>query len=166
MENAPDQGVGWRKRLAEWLIVNLGIIVIDPTNKPIDIVPEDSASMTRRNQMKLQGNWKDYQAECRLMRCVDLRLVDIADFLIVNIDLNIHACGTYEELFLANRSKKPIIVRYVQGKQAMSDWMAGTLPHEMIFSTWYEIETYLEHISFGDKIETLKRWLFFDRNKL
>ena len=45
------------------------------------------------------------------IRPVDLRMVDICDFLIVNLDLEVHATGTYEELYWANRCIKPILVR-------------------------------------------------------
>lgn len=166
MEHAADKGVGWRKELGSWLLKNLDVIPIDPANKPIDLVPEDPASMVQRRSMKTKGQWVKYQKECRLMRCVDLRLVDVADFLIVNIDLTVPACGTWEELFLANRSKKPIIVRMAQGKAAGSDWLFGTLPHQMIFSTWDEVKIYLTHVHRDIKIKTLKRWLFFDRSKL
>ena len=32
----------------------------------------------------------------KTIRAVDLRLVDISDFMIVNLDLNVHPCGTLE----------------------------------------------------------------------
>lgn len=165
MEAAPDKGVGWRIELAGWL-KKLGIVCIDPANKPIDIVPEDAESMARRRAMKNKKQWVKYQKECRLMRCVDLRLVDIADILIVNVDFRVYSIGTWEEVTVANRSKKPIIVRIEQGKMAGTDWLFGTLPHQMIFSTWDEVKAYLTHIHRDDKIRTLKRWLFFDRRRL
>ena len=44
-------------------------------------------------------------------------MVDICDFLVVNLDLDVHATGTYEELYWANRMKKPILVRIEQGME-------------------------------------------------
>lgn len=41
----------------------------------------------------------------KVIRSVDLRLVDISDFMIVNLDLETHPCGTLEEIFWANRQK-------------------------------------------------------------
>ena len=98
----------------------------------------------------------------KIIRSVDLRMVDIVDFLIVNIDIETYTCGTPEEYFWANRCKKPIICRIVQGKENTPDWLLGTIPHEMIFSTWSEVIDYFRHIAFDDKINLLKRWMFFD----
>ena len=98
----------------------------------------------------------------KTIRSVDLRLVDISDFLIVNLDLDHYACGTWEELFLANRSKKPIVIHIEQGKQNTPDWLFGTIPHQMIFSTWLELQSYLQYIDGNSQIEHHNRWRFFD----
>jgi hypothetical protein len=98
----------------------------------------------------------------KVIRSVDLRLVDISDFLVVNLDLDTHPCGTLEEIFLANREKKPIIIHMVQGKQNAPDWLFGTIPHEMIFSSWNEIKNYLSHINCSEIINDHKRWYFFN----
>ena len=98
----------------------------------------------------------------KTIRSVDLRLVDISDFLIVNLDLDIHPCGTYEEIFWANRQKKPIIIHMVQGKENAPDWLFGTIPHEMIFSSWDDIKSYLGSINEIDEINNYNRWYFFN----
>ena len=89
-------------------------------------------------------------------------MCDMADMLIVNIDLTIPTCGTWEELFTANRAKKPILVRVVQGKAHAPGWLFGTIPHQHIFSTWQEICDYVREVDSGDYIPTYNRWLFFD----
>ena len=96
------------------------------------------------------------------IRNVDLRMVDISDFLIVNIDLDIYPCGTMEEIFLGNREKKPIILHMKQGKQNTPDWLFGAIPHQLIFSSWEEIRGYLTHINTSSSIDSYKRWYFFD----
>jgi nucleoside 2-deoxyribosyltransferase len=98
----------------------------------------------------------------KTIRSVDLRLVDISDFLVVNLDLDIHPCGTYEEITWANRQKKPIIIHMVQGKGHAPDWLFGMIPHQMIFSNWDEIKNYLNHINNSENIDTHKRWYFFN----
>ena len=98
----------------------------------------------------------------KVIRRVDLRLVDISDFLIVNLDLEIHPCGTYEEIFTANRCKKPIIIHMEQGKNKAPDWIFGTIPHQMIFSNWENLKSYLLHINSDKNIECYKRWQFFN----
>jgi nucleoside 2-deoxyribosyltransferase len=97
----------------------------------------------------------------KTIRAVDLRLVDMSDFLIVNLDINTHPCGTLEEIFWANRQKKPIIIHMEQGKNQTPDWLFGTIPHQMFFSTWDEIKQYLVHIDTSENIDTHKRWYFF-----
>ena len=97
----------------------------------------------------------------KTIRSVDLRLVDISDFIVVNLDLNIHPCGTYEEIFWANRQKKPVIMRIVQGKENAPDWLFGTFPHQHIFSDWHDIYAYLEHVNTAENVNNYNRWYFF-----
>jgi len=37
----------------------------------------------------------------------------------------------------------------------------GTIPHQMIFSSWQEIKNYLIHIDSETSIDDFKRWYFF-----
>jgi hypothetical protein len=48
-----------------------------------------------------------------------------------------------------------------QGKSNTPDWLFGTIPHQMIFSTWDEVKEYLLHINNTANIESYKRWYFF-----
>ena len=43
----------------------------------------------------------------KIIRCVDLRMVDISDFLVVNLDPDIPTFGTHEEIANANRQRSP-----------------------------------------------------------
>ena len=100
----------------------------------------------------------------KTIRTTDLRLVDISNFLVVNLDLDVHPCGTYEEIFWANRQKKPILIHMEQGKKNAPDWLFGTIPHQMIFSSWDEIKEYLRNIDSGKYFKTYDRWYFFNVN--
>jgi hypothetical protein len=166
MDRVPDGGVEWRDRLTPWLN-SRGIIVLNPVDKPCEIGREDAESRRIRHEAKMRGDYS-LLIKDKEVRGVDLRLVDNTDFLIVNLDLETHPCGTYEELFWANREKKPIIVRVEQGKDHAPDWLWWTIPHQMIFSTWEEVKTYLDHIAFDplEKIDRFKRWIFFDWEKV
>lgn len=160
MDRVQDGGVGWRQEIGLWLR-SRGVIVLDPTNKPIDIGVEDMENRQLRHELKSQGDFAAVKRDMKIIRCVDLRMVDLADFLVVNINTDVHACGTYEELFLANRQKKPIIIRVEQGKINLPDWLFGTLPHEMIFSTLPEIHDYLHYIDSAPEVDGMNRWYFF-----
>lgn len=161
MDRVSDRGATWRDNITPFLN-NLGIIVFNPITKPTDIGLEDQESHSVKTKLKQQHRYDELSSMMKTIRSVDLRLVDISDFLIVNLDLNVHPCGTLEEIFLANRQKKPIIIHMVQGKDQTPDWLFGTIPHQMIFSTWQDIKVYLTHINSSENIDTYKRWYFFD----
>ena len=161
MDRVQDGGVGWRQEIGTWLR-SRGVIVLDPTNKPIDIGVEDMENRQLRHELKAAGDYRSVSQDMKIIRCVDLRMVDLSDFLVVNIDTNVHACGTYEELTLGNRQKKPIILRIEQGKANAPDWLFGTLPHQMMFSTWEEVSDYLHNIDSAPEVDAMRRWLFFN----
>lgn len=161
IDRVEDRGEGWRNEITPFL-ENLGVIVLNPIKKTTDIGLEDENSHILKIKLKKDENYEELSKLMKVVRSVDLRLVDISDFLIVNLDLNIHPCGTYEEIFWANRQKKPIIIHLEQGKNLAPDWLFGTIPHEMIFSNWEDIKKYLIEINSADKIKTHKRWYFFN----
>jgi len=163
MDRVADGGEEWRIGLQRDL-ADLGIFWLDPTHKPIDIGIEDAQMRQEMAALKKLEFYSEAAAPVKVIRAVDLRMVDISDFLVVNIDLEAHACGTYEELFLANRQKKPIIVRIEQGKKNTPNWLLATLPHEMIFSTWDQVKGYLRHVATDATIQHFNRWMFFDFN--
>lgn len=161
MDRVADRGNGWRDNITPFL-EDLGVIVFNPIKKPTKIGKEDMETHRYKTKLKLEKNYDELSAIMKTIRGVDLRLVDISDFLIVNLDLDVHPCGTYEEVFLANRSKKPVIIHLEQGKQNAPDWLFGTIPHQMIFSSWDELKNYLQYIDGYNSIEHYNRWRFFD----
>lgn len=161
MDRVADRGNGWRDNITPFL-EELGIVVFNPIKKPSSIGVEDEKTHKHKKKLKLEKNYTDLSHLMKHIRSVDLRLVDISDFLIVNLDLDIHPCGTYEEIFWANRQKKPIIIHMVQGKDSAPDWLFGTIPHEMIFSSWSDIKKYLLEINSNCEIISYNRWYFFN----
>lgn len=161
MDRVADRGVGWRSLITPFL-QELGVTVFNPLNKPSDLGSEDEDTHKKKTILKSQGKYDELSDMMKTIRAVDLRLVDISDFLVVNLDLNTHPCGTLEEIFLANRSKKPVIVRMEQGKANVPDWLFGTLPHSMFFSTWEEVREYLRQINNNPEVNCEGRWRFFN----
>jgi nucleoside 2-deoxyribosyltransferase len=161
MDRVADRGNGWRDNITPFL-ENLGVVVFNPIKKPTTVGVEDFATHQLKQKLKSEQNYDELSQLMKTIRSVDLRLVDISDFLIVNLDLDIHPCGTYEEIFWANRQKKPIIVHMVQGKQSAPDWLFGTIPHKMIFSSWEDLKIYLLSIHTNSEIQTFNRWYFFN----
>ena len=161
MDRVTDGGVEWRQYVADTL-TDLKILWLDPCNKPINIGIEDLENRRHRHDLKVHGDFDAVASEMRQIRSVDLRMVDIADFVVAHIDTSIHACGTYEELFWANRMMKPILIHVANGKRDAPDWLYGTVPHQLIFSTWEEIVAYLQHVARDEHVDNLKRWRFFN----
>ena len=161
MDRVIDRGTGWRDDITPFL-ESLDVIVFNPIKKPTKVGKEDHETHKLKIQLKHQHRYDELSEIMKIIRSTDLRLVDISDFLIVNLDLDVHPCGTYEEIFWANRQKKPIIIHMVQGKELAPDWLFGTIPHEMIFSSWKEIKQYLIHINSDTVIQNYSRWCFFD----
>lgn len=161
IDRVADRGKGWREDITP-MLHDMGVIVWNPLTKPIEIGAEDDDTHTVKNKLKKSGRYDELSDMMKTIRNVDLRMVDVCDFMIVNINIEHHACGTYEEIFLANRQKKPIIIHMEQGKENTPDWLFGAIPHHMIFSKWVDIKDYLVYIDSAESIETYKRWYFFD----
>jgi nucleoside 2-deoxyribosyltransferase len=160
MDRVADRGATWRDNITPFL-EQKGVVVFNPITKPTTTGMEDNDSHVIKTKLKAAERYDELSEMMKVIRRVDLRLVDISDFLIVNLNLDIHPCGTYEEIFWANRQKKPIIVHMEQGKNKTPDWLFGTIPHQMIFSNWDELKNYLSHIDNSENIDTHKRWYFF-----
>jgi hypothetical protein len=144
----------------------LGIVVLDPTDKPIDIGGETPEDREHRRILKDLGKYDEFSQIMKLLRVVDLRMVDTSDFLIMNIDIDVHACGTYEEESWANRLKNPILTHCEQGRRQCPDWLFGTFPYQHMFSRWDRMCEYLWHVHTADEVDSYKRWMFFNYEKM
>lgn len=81
--------------------------------------------------------------------------------------MDVHACGTYEEIVLANSQKKPVLIWCQQGKKFAPNWLFFMLPHQHIFDSMESLSSYLHYIdSYEDEVEHHKRWFFFDQERL
>ena len=165
MDRAPDGGKNWR----EWItpkLHELGITFINPCNKPINIGSETIEDRQYRQELLEQLRYDEFSREMKTLRVVDLRCVDISDALIVYFDTEQFMCGTMEEIFLANRQKKPILLYCPRGINQIYHWMWGVLPSQMFFEKWDDLFSYLNDIDSGKNTEHLKRWMWFDYDKL
>lgn len=165
IDRHPDLGQGWREEITP-VLQSIGVLVLNPMNKPIDVPGDDPGGRESRRIMKQNEDYESLAAYVKKLRQVDLRLVDISDFLIVSIDTSVYACGTFEELFWANRQKKPVLVWSQGGKKDAPDWLFGTIPHQHIFGSVPDLMNYLIYVDSGEHPDTLGRWVFFDYNKV
>jgi hypothetical protein len=160
MDRVADGGIGWRNAITP-MLQDLHIKVINPCQKPIESAKEGPETRMQIQFYKETGQFDKIRQDYGHIRNADLRCVDVSDFIIANIDMNVHMCGSYEEISTANRQKKPILVWCEQGKKLAPNWLFFMLPHEHIFSTMDSLMAYLYEVSICKNTENLKRWFFF-----
>ena len=160
MDRVPDGGEQWRDRITP-ILENMNVKVLNPCKKPTTTVKEDAETRHWIEYYKETGQYDKIRHHYGIIRNADLRCVDICDFIIAHIDIDTHACGTYEEIVTANRQKKPILIWCEQGKSKAPNWLFFMLPHEQIFSSMEEVINHLRHIDKIEDTRTLSRWFFF-----
>ena len=178
MDRVADGGVEWRENITPFLN-SLGIVVFNPCDKPLKgeglAALETAESRAARESAKKAGDLKRAAREMKPIRATDLRMVDITDFLIVNIDINVHACGTYEEVTTANRQRKPILIHVEGGRVNTPDWLLAVLGEkavdDMTFDNWGDMKDYLNVINSCndrviDNMNNHNRWVFFDLERI
>lgn len=165
MDRVADGGVPWRQTVTP-ILKNLGIGVLDPCNKPSDFGEESPSFREDICHNKATGKFDSTRDAMRDIAAIDLRMVDIAHFVIMYMDIDIHLCGSYHEAFVAIQQKKPLLVVCEQGKESIPNWMFGVMPHQHMFSTWSELIAYLNRVNSGQDTEHYNRWRFFDFEKV
>jgi hypothetical protein len=163
MDRVPDGGVSWRNKITPTL-KKLDIKILNPCTKPVQNSLEDDFSRQWIEYYKETQQYEKIRKHYAIIRCADLRCVDVSDFIIAHIDLNTHACGTYEEIVTANRQKKPVLIWCEQGKQKAPNWLFFMLPHQHIFGDSESLISYLDHINSTSSLNDFGRWIFFNQD--
>lgn len=164
IDHADDDGVIWRQKITP-LLESLGVMVLDPTNKPVSQCKFNEIGDEKDMIKKLVEleRWDELRNIAKEIVLVDLRMVEVADFLIAYVDPDIHICGTYDEIFEALRHRKPTLIVHKGGKARMSMWLRGKLNHNFVFESFDELYAYLEALHDGTIDPDYTRWVFFDR---
>ena len=162
---AENLGSEWRDELTPFL-QNRNVKVFDPL-KPMFY---GAAHLTEYKrpvilQMAKARKFEELRTEIKELNKWDLRAVDLSSFVIVNYRIDIHMCGTYEEIFEANKQNKPVLL-VVDDMTVLPKWIYGRFPHEHMFEGFEKLKEYLINIDENEDYKfTLadkKRWLFFD----
>jgi nucleoside 2-deoxyribosyltransferase len=151
----------WRD-LVKTELKETGIVFFDPLKKPfLDSVNEDKEHMAGMVKLRAEGSFKDLCKLMRKIRVEDLSLVDRADFLIASISAKTASWGTAEEVFWANRMKKPIFLVVAEGRRACPFWIFGTLPEDQIYDNLEEAVAAIKKLDSGEKAMDLSHWKIF-----
>lgn len=161
IDRCPNLGIDWRNYISNVLRQRYNAIPYNPMDKPLQYpIADEHEKREERKNWKKEGRLdllKDFLWD---IRHVDLRMTDRSDWGIFYIDLDIHSCGTYEELTRMNMSKKPCLTMCKQGVLNTPDWIVGKLPLENIFGNWEDLISYMDKVNSGE-IKDTRRWVFF-----
>ena len=172
MEYAADDGVEWRKSITPRL-EKLGIVVLDPTDRPVRLSYADNSASEQLHllkEMRRKGKFK------KLIKCAkeivhqDLRMVDVADLLIVYIDASVPTVGTIDEFVTASNQQKPILMVCKQGIREIPIWFWGRIGNtwkKTFFGDFKTMEDRLKRIAYCsneelDGIIDRGKWLFLN----
>lgn len=160
IENSHTPG-HWRE-VVKTELKETGIVFFDPLKKPfLDSVNEDKEHMARMAKMRADGAFTELSTLMRKIRVEDLSLVDRADFLIASISAKTASWGTAEEVFWANRMKKPIFLIVAEGRKTCPFWIFGTLPEDQIYDSLDDVIADLKKLDSGEKPLNMARWKIF-----
>ena len=159
-----DDGVSWRQKLSPYL-KKMGLTILDPTDKPVSQCRYNEIGAEKDQIMKLKKlkRWDELRNLAKEIVLVDLRMVEVSDFMIAYIDKDIHLCGTYDEIFESLRRRKPTLIVHKGGKAEMSMWLRGKMNHNFVFDSFDELYEYLEALHDGTVEPDYTRWVFFDK---
>jgi len=116
---AKEKKFGWRNRVKQFL-ESYGVKVFDPWNKPEvrglhEYGKEDLKSIEKRKQWNFNPSEEGIRArgECAASFWetlhIDLRMVDLSDFVVAYCPTNIYSVGTVHEIVVARQQCKPVL---------------------------------------------------------
>ena len=159
MQYAKD-GRSWRGKIKDAL-GDRNITFFDTYIKPfIHDIPEDEAS---RQEMLHWMETELYDLVTQRMKKVrgnDLRLVDLSDWFICNLNPKVASWGTAEELSIIVRECKPVflIVDSPRGKKDVPLWILSMIPHKYIYDTLDEAINMVKAIDDGVVKMSSDKW--------
>ena len=117
---ADEKAFGWRNRISRYL-KSRGATVFDPWNKP-EIRGLEGYGRESENTHATRNRWTYQDAAAGAQErgsCaewfwpimhIDLRMVDVADFIIAYVPTNVYSVGTPHEIIVARQQHKPVLM--------------------------------------------------------
>jgi hypothetical protein len=163
-----DKGRGWRDEITPFL-EEKGIRVFNPLNHHKTFhIKEDIDTIKRPYMRKLleEGKFDELQKETRELVHLDLRAIDLSNFMILSYNTDLHLCGSVEEMSIVSKQVKPCLVVAKNGIKKLPSWIFGRLPWQHLFNNWEELKDYLNRIdadpNYQFSPQDNKRWTFYE----
>lgn len=160
IDRVADSGIAWRREIRQ-KCEDLPFSFLDPTEKPEEVGGHEvGLEKYKIIEMMKNRDWENASKWSREVRHVDLRMVDRSDLYIIYIDVDSHLCGTYNELFEAERQQKPLfaIMKSPHTKWHIPSWLISIFREEEVFDSVDDCVEHLRKIQSGE-IELDSRWL-------
>ena len=121
-----EKETGWRVRVGQFL-ESLGVTVLDPWSKP-EVHGLCEYGREGEKTYQIRDNWSfeaTEQGRTNRKKCadvfreimhIDLRMVDVSDFVIAYCPTNIYSVGTPHEIIVACQQHKPVMFVAVKNK--------------------------------------------------
>lgn len=163
IDYAEDDGVGWRKDMTKWLLKR-NVTVLDPCDKKISNAKYSEIDEEKVKMFDLKNTGRYYELTRRMKEIVhmDLRMVDVSDFIIVYLNPSITMFGTIHELINSIHQRKPTLVVIEGGRSNASNWLFGIMDYNFMFDDFESLNTFLEQIDNNTIDADLSRWVFFE----
>lgn len=163
VDYADDDGRGWREKIKK-LCQEKGIAMtfLDPCDKPGEFPMEVAEEKKRTHELRRQGDWAGLTSHFKKIVRIDLRMVDMSEVIIVKIQRDIHLCGTYHELFSADKQKKPVLVIIDGGREECPGWLFGVVEPQYMFDDEESCVEYLDKVNRG-VVETDGKWVLLHK---
>jgi hypothetical protein len=163
---AEDMGAGWRNDITPFL-EDMNLRVLDPLKHCFYGAHNiDTVKRPLMAKLEKEGRFEELREEMKEVNHWDLRAVDLSSVVIVNYDINVHMCGTYEEIFKANNQVKPVLLVLSVPRTELPSWIIGRIPQNHMFDSWEDLRSYLTAIDSDPKYrftqDDEKRWVFFE----
>lgn len=153
-----SNGRTWREK-AEIFLQSINVTVFNPFKKPFveDIKEDETTKQWMIDNLNL-GNFHIVESHMKKIRALDLRCVDLSDFIIGYIDPKVMSWGTADEIFTALRLRKPVFLVIDGGAKNTPVWLLGSMSHDLIYPDFDSLFSYLKEIDDGNIQLDSKYW--------
>ena len=166
-----DDPRSWRTKITNELLLPMGVKVYDPLVKPswlsehakVDLsCYTDLIRKSLRNESMTYDDRQIWRG-MKEVRQIDLRMAHSADFFIMSLPKRF-TVGTLEELSVAAKAKKPILVHMPDG--IVSTWLPTQIANEIHeyrdshFPDWNNLYEFLTSVNDGSRRVDNLRWIF------